>query len=164
MEEIYGRILWCVSEGRETDGTVLEAGSGAGELSVFLAEHGFDVIAVDPWNTGRVEKTSGGTVRYIKSRAESMPLEEGGAGAVVSLRSLHHMNAKKALKEFHRVLKVGGRLCIADWMLGADTGIPEKYFGPEELEIMMKSSGFVSVERLDSPDPDIMLWTAVKEK
>jgi len=78
MEEIYGRILWCVSEGRETVGAVVEAGSGAGGLSVFLAEHGFDVIAVDPWNIEKREKTSGGAVRYIKSRAESMPLLDRG--------------------------------------------------------------------------------------
>ncbi len=164
MEEIYGRILRCVSEVVEIGFPIVEVGSGSGELSVFLAEHGFDVVAVDPWNTERMEKTSGGTVRYIKSRAESLPLDDRSAGAVISLRSLHHMNARKALKEFHRVLKRGGRLCIADWVLGADTGIPEKYFRPEELERMMESTGFVSVERLDSPDPDIMLRTALKEK
>ena len=164
MEEIYGRILRCLSKSGETAGAVLEAGSGAGGLSVFLAEHGFDVIAVDPWNTEKREETSGGAVRYIKSRAESMPLKDEWADAVVTLRSLHHMDAEKVLEEFYRVLKVGGRLCIADWILGADTGIPEKYFGPEELKEMLKSSGFISVERLDSSDPDIMLWTAVKEK
>ncbi len=163
MEEIYGRILRCVSEVLEPGFPIVEAGSGAGELSVFLAEHGFDVVAVDPWNTEKVEGTSGGTVRYIKSRAEAMPLMDGIVGAVVSLHSLHHMNPERALKEFHRVLKAGGRVCIADWMLGADTGIPEKYFAPGELEAMLRSD-FATVERLDSSDPDIMLWTAVREK
>jgi len=74
------------------------------------------------------------------------------------------MDAEKALEEFYRVLKVGGRLCIADWILGADTGISENYFSLTELKEMLESSGFTSIERLDSSDPDIMLLTAVKEK
>ncbi len=164
MEEIYERILRCLSESGEIDGPVLEVGSGSGGLSVFLAEHGFEVIAVDPLNAERIEETSDAAVRYIKSRAESMPLKDEEAGAVVTLRSLHHMDAEKALEEFYRVLKSGGRLCIADWILGADTGIPEKYFAADELEGMLESSGFASVGRLDSLDPDIMLWTALKEK
>lgn len=165
MEEIYERILRCISPAKaELERPVVEAGSGSGELAEYLAEHGFEVIAIDPWNQERSERISAGTVRYIRNRAEEMPLDDETAGAVISLRSLHHMEPERALREFHIVLAIGGRLCIADWMYGADTGIPERYFRPEEIERMLRSSDFTSIKRLNSPDPDIMLWTALKEK
>jgi len=165
MEEIYEHIFRCISSAKaESERPVVEAGSGSGELAEYLANHGLEVIAIDPWNQERVERISTGSVRYIRSRAEEMPLDDEIAGAIVSLRSLHHMDPEKALREFHRVLATGGRLCIADWIYGTDTGIPERYFRPEEIERMLVSSNFTSIKRPNSPDPEIMLWSARKEK
>jgi len=162
MEDIYSAVLNCLSPGMRPGALIVDAGSGSGELSRILADHGFDVMAIDPLATEGETTAHSGGIRYVRGVAERIPLDSGSADAVVSVRALHHMNAPLALAEFQRVIRMGGRLCIADWVRGADTGIPEDYFSPAELREMLVSAGFADVSQLPFPDSDIMLFSARK--
>jgi SAM-dependent methyltransferase len=50
--------------------------------------------------------------------ADALPVETASADAVVMALLLHHLDAggkRDALAEARRVLRPGGRLCVADW-------------------------------------------------
>jgi len=52
---------------------------------------------------------------FIVSNAESIPLESGSFDVIICTNSFHHyLNPGKAMAEFYRLLRPGGRLCILD--------------------------------------------------
>ncbi len=54
-------------------------------------------------------------IHFIKANAESIPLEDNCFDIIISTNSFHHyLHPDKALKEFHRLLKPGGKLYILD--------------------------------------------------
>ena len=54
-------------------------------------------------------------VRFLKSRAEELPLESNFFDAVISSNAFHHFsNPQKALKEAYRVLKLNGKVYVLD--------------------------------------------------
>jgi SAM-dependent methyltransferase len=64
-------------------GRVLEIGCGEGELALALAEHGYEVVAIDP------EAPDGPIFRRTSIEAFDEP---GPFDAVVASRSLHHVH------------------------------------------------------------------------
>ena len=144
-ETIYNLILNCVK------GKVLEIGCGSGGLIDFLLDNGREAIGIDPFAYG---------AGCLRASAESLPFDEGSFDSVVSLRSLHHTDAPLSLREAYRILKPGGLICIADWRLGADTGVSERYFSEKEIEHMLEEAGFSTPHFLKSPEKDIFLVRA----
>ncbi len=54
-------------------------------------------------------------IHFIKANAESIPLEDNFFDIIISTNSFHHyLHPDKALKEFYRLLKPGGKLYILD--------------------------------------------------
>ena len=54
-------------------------------------------------------------IYFIRANAESIPLEDNFFDIIISTNSFHHyLHPDKALKEFHRLLKPGGKLYILD--------------------------------------------------
>ncbi len=147
MSEIYRMILECLS------GRVLEIGCGSGRLTDFLNEKGLDATGLDPYAYGS---------NCIRAYAEELPFDDGEFDSIVSVKSLHHTEAPEALREALRVLKKGGRICIADWVFGAQTGIPERYFTHDEIRKMLSDAGFRSIEFMESPERDIFIVRAIK--
>lgn len=54
-------------------------------------------------------------IHFIKANAESIPLEDNFFDIIICTNSFHYyLHPDKALKEFHRLLKIGGKLYILD--------------------------------------------------
>lgn len=95
---------WLVPEGASL---VVEVGAGTGKLTRALALAAARVVAVEP--DPRMRELGGG----IEGTAESLPLGDGEADAVVAGSALHWFDLERALPEFRRVLRDGGRLAFA---------------------------------------------------
>lgn len=111
-----------------TSGTrVLDLGCGTGRLSLPLAQRGAEVLAVD---------VSPAMVREVQDQARNLGLEslkamdipmerldipEGSLDLIVSNYALHHLldpDKARLLAQAFKWLRPGGRLAVADMMLG----------------------------------------------
>lgn len=98
---------------------VLELGAGAGENSVYFALQGAEVTATDI-SPGMLEVVQRLAARHgvrVETRvANAMALEfpDGSFDVVYAANTFHHVDPAVALREVHRVLKPGGRLCSWD--------------------------------------------------
>ena len=94
---------------------VVDIGAGTGQLAEALVEAGARVTAVEPGQETRsvLKRRVGERVRVMDARAESLPLADASADLVVCADSFHWLDADRALAEFRRVLRPGGRLSIS---------------------------------------------------
>lgn len=86
--------------------TILEFGSGTGAQARFLAERGFDVVAIDLASSNYAAERIF-PVRDYDGR--HLPLEDGSVDVIFSSNVLEHVeNFEEIAAEFRRVLKPGG--------------------------------------------------------
>ena len=97
---------------------ILDIGSGTGFLSLILAEMGYDVVGVDISeemleNAKKKTVDRGVKLEFKLGDAEALPFKSGFFDAIVNKAVLWTLpNPKKALVEWKRVLKPGGKLCF----------------------------------------------------
>ena len=123
--------------GNDRTGAVVDLGAGTGIATAALIERGVDVLAVEPVeamrNTLRANATA---ATVVDGTAESIPLDDGAADAVVAAQSFHWFEHASALAEIGRVLRPGGCLVTlwnvrdetVPWM-AAYTAIQDRYQG-----------------------------------
>lgn len=88
---------------------VVELGAGTGKLTRALAALGVRVVAVEPdLRMLAVMRARG--LEGVEGSAEAIPVGDGEADAVVAGSAMHWFDLERALPEFHRVLRPGGRL------------------------------------------------------
>ncbi len=114
----YYRILKEVSAGRALK--VLDIGCGPGVASMFLAELGNDVTAID-WSDGMLECASknsvdkGFEIRFLKMNAQELGFRDESYDLVISSRLVWNLpDPLKAYSEWLRVLKKGGIIVLYD--------------------------------------------------
>ena len=88
---------------------VVEVGAGTGKLTRALAALGVRVLAVEP-DARMLSLLRERGLEGVEGSAESIPVGDGEADAVVAGSSLHWFELDEALPEFRRVLRPGGRL------------------------------------------------------
>jgi SAM-dependent methyltransferase len=96
---------WLVPEGAEL---VVEVGAGTGKLTRAVAALGVRIVAVEP-DARMLAVLREGGLEGIEGTAEAIPVADGEADAVIAGSSLHWFDFDRALTEFRRVLRAGGR-------------------------------------------------------
>jgi ubiquinone/menaquinone biosynthesis C-methylase UbiE len=117
------RLARLAVEGFEGGETVVDVGAGTGAQSLELADADqyARVLAVDgdPQALAIAQRKVGAElIDWRTGMAGDLPVPTGAADAVVMTLLLHHLDAagkRAALGEALRVLRPGGRLCVADW-------------------------------------------------
>lgn len=89
---------------------VVDVGAGTGFLTRALLERGLDVVAVEPDAGMRRVLVADAGVDARDGVAESLPLLDAAADAVVVGQAFHWFDGAQALREFARVLRNGGAL------------------------------------------------------
>jgi SAM-dependent methyltransferase len=107
-------IAWLVDRlGLDPASSVVDVGAGTGKLTRLLLPTGAEIVAVEPVAAMRAElerACPGATV--LEGTAEALPLGDEAADAIVCAQAFHWFDGKKALTEFHRVLRPGERLAL----------------------------------------------------
>lgn len=97
--------------------SVLDAGSGTGNLSLLLKSHGARIVSCDfcPSALGKHREKDPAATLVQASLEEPLPFENEQFDAVCCasvLFALSEQGCKQAVREFNRVLKPGGRLVV----------------------------------------------------
>jgi len=106
--------------------TVADLGCGNGRDSVYLAQKGFRVLAVDATpamlKVARRRAAAAGVsrrIRFIPGDVSILPLEDEVAHAAIYVATLQHLPSEstrsESVRELHRVLKPGGKALIGVW-------------------------------------------------
>ena len=103
----------------ETRGAALDVGAGRGIASYALAREGFTVTALEPDPSpvvgggaiAALARLSGADITVLQATAEEIPAPDSSFDLVFARAALHHTrDLDQACREFHRVLRPGGRL------------------------------------------------------
>ena len=107
----------------ELDGKMLlDAGCGPGESSIYLANQGAQVTAVDI-SSGMIKvgrdlankfKVPEDRLRFIQTPVEQLQFPDNSFDLVFGSNVIHHCNIDLASQELARVLKPGGRAVFVD--------------------------------------------------
>ncbi|KAF5437634.1 Ubiquinone/menaquinone biosynthesis C-methylase UbiE [Candidatus Methanophagaceae archaeon] len=98
---------------------VLDAGCGAGELTLRLLNHTKKVISFDISKNmlqqilERAPKTDFTIINFCQGSLTNLPFKDNAFDYTISLETLQHCNSKIAMSEFIRVTRGGGHIIIS---------------------------------------------------
>jgi ubiquinone/menaquinone biosynthesis C-methylase UbiE len=118
LPEVWRNVLY------ETFGDkklrILDVGTGTGFLAILLAELGHDVVGIDLSEKmlERAKKKAdekGLDIEFMIADAENLPFDDGEFDAVINRHLLWTLpNPQKAINEWSRVVKKGGKVVAID--------------------------------------------------
>ena len=96
----------------------LEIGSGTGAFARSLADRAEHVVAIDLSSemirAARTRSAQVGNIEFKVADAMSWPFPKGHFDCVVSIATLHHLDATELLPKIRASLTAGGRLIVLD--------------------------------------------------
>ena len=100
--------------------TILDVAAGTGTSSASLARNGASVVAADfsegMIEVGRRRQAGNPFIRFVQADAMALPFEDDRFDAVtISFGLRNIIDPKKALAEFFRVVKPGGRVVVCEF-------------------------------------------------
>ncbi|MDN4598931.1 class I SAM-dependent methyltransferase [Leifsonia virtsii] len=116
--------LWRVATTRavapRAGETILDVAAGTGTSSASLARNGASVVAADfsegMIEVGRRRQADNPFVRFVQADATALPFDDDSFDAVtVSFGLRNIVDPKKALAEFYRVVRPGGRVVVCEF-------------------------------------------------
>ena len=158
--ELLSSLLSSIP-GEESNGTVVDLGTGTGRLLSLLCENARLVIGVDSASEmievarRKTEELALEQVEFRLGSLEHLPLGDGEADAMVANMVLHHVaNPIDVIREVHRGLVPGGRFLLADYEAHERESHREKLgdlwlgFDRDELSGWLELAGFeIETER-----------------
>ena len=107
-------ISWLVDRFALGPGsTVVDVGAGTGKLTRLLVPIGAHVVAVEPLDSMRGElEAAVPEADALAGTAESIPMPDSSADAVVAAQAFHWFRPVEALAELARVVRPGGGLAL----------------------------------------------------
>ncbi len=145
-------VEWLVGSDQKS---VLEVGAGTGKLTERLIALGHDVHATEPSREMLdVLKERFPDVRTSYAAAESLPALDASVDVVVCAQAFHWFDQEKALAEFARVLRPGGRVSLLwntrdvkiPWVRKLGAIIGDQDANIEAPESLVRSTQFGYVE------------------
>ncbi|HYG71114.1 MAG TPA: class I SAM-dependent methyltransferase [Actinomycetota bacterium] len=134
-------VAWVAERAELRPGSlVVDLAAGTGQLSRRFALLGADVLAVEPATNMRATLAERlPSVRVTDGRAESIPLDDGAAEAVVIGNAFHHFDADSAYVEIRRVLRPNGALALF-WARPLEGEQWERYPALREIDAAVERS------------------------
>ncbi|QIZ97572.1 bifunctional demethylmenaquinone methyltransferase/2-methoxy-6-polyprenyl-1,4-benzoquinol methylase UbiE [Leifsonia sp. PS1209] len=114
------RVATTKAVGPRAGETILDVAAGTGTSSASLAKNGATVVAADfsegMIEVGRRRQADNPFVRFVQADATQLPFDDDEFDAVtISFGLRNIVDPKKALAEFYRVTKPGGRVVICEF-------------------------------------------------
>lgn len=126
--------------GLRSNCTIADIGAGTGIFSKLLLERGSHVIAVEP-NEAMRTASEQSLERYpnfksVSGSAESTGIPDRSVDFIVCAQAFHWFDRIAAKKEFQRIIKPGGKVCLI-WNSRLTSGISFR----EEYEQLLRTYG-----------------------
>lgn len=104
----------CILEGLDAPSQLIAAdiGAGTGISSRLLGDRGVKVIAIEPNAAMRQAAIPHPLVEFRDGNAENTKLADNSVDLVTCFQSFHWFNPEPTLKEFARILKLGGKVAL----------------------------------------------------
>jgi SAM-dependent methyltransferase len=134
-------VAWVARRAELLTGSlVVDLAAGTGQLSRRFALLGCDMVAVEPAANMRATLAERlPAVRVVEGTAESIPLDDGAAEAVVVGNAFHHFDAEAAYVEIRRVLRPFGALALF-WAWPLEDEQLERYPGLRAIDEAVERS------------------------
>lgn len=147
---------------------ILDVGTGPGIVANLLADLGHEVTGIDASEKMLKKALENSaalhhSLEFIQGDGENLPFEDGSFDAVVSRYVLWTLpDPKKALAEWWRVLRLGGRLVIVDgtWFDGRDKTLSRRLWRNLSLILIVLTERRVPCYQELDTDIKEKLWSS----